>query len=343
MHARRTKPFFGSFGTKADCILFVSSSGHCTLDCSYCLFNPIAKHEASLQLGDLEHLLDQVDGKCALAFTGKGDFFAGYRKNDELLARLLDKDVEIGLDINGVMIHEFPNLSADKLEKIVHINLTMHYSQLVSKNAIRHWTNNARTIIEMERCETFLMNMIMSPKEEAIWADALDFYEKEIFPATGQPIALIRDVHNLDNSFDQRIDALRLKHRESVADIFQVDSGNPFCGHDCVSCPAGKEFFRVWNDGRVVGCSQISHLVDCGNVTLRTFEPKTIPYVCDQPRFYDCQLLGKLNRMRDVSTGDIIPARSGWSASQANQSNCRETPEPDVLSESAASALAGTK
>lgn len=310
MRVIRNKPISGNLDTNADVVFFVSSSGHCSLDCHYCIVNPIVKHKPSLSLPDIEYLLDSVSGKCALAFSGKGDFFAGYRKNDEFLSRLLERDVDIGLDINGVMINEFPALSDAKLEKIIHINLTMHYAQLVNKNALRPWVNNARIIIQKERCQTFFMGTILSPKEEPIWDEALAFYEKEIFSETGQPIALIRDVLNWDSSFEGRLEILRSKYSNIVADTLQADFSQVFPANSDVLCPAGKAFFRIWNDGRIGGCPYVGELVDCGNAKMRTFSPRKMLYQCNQPRYCECELIGKLGRMQDANTGDFVTANS---------------------------------
>jgi len=121
-------------------LFFVSSSGHCSLDCSYCVATPVVKHKPSLVYDDFKFLLEHFAGKVFFIFSGKGDFFAGYKKNDRLLECLLKhENLSMALDINGVMIHEFGVLSAIQLQKIRHINLSMHYSQLVANNALLAW------------------------------------------------------------------------------------------------------------------------------------------------------------------------------------------------------------
>ncbi|HDN27060.1 MAG TPA: radical SAM protein [Thioploca sp.] len=181
--------------TYAEYIVFVSSSGHCSLDCSYCIVNPIVKHQPTLTFEDIEYFLDKVQKKTALIFSGKGDFFAGYKKNEKQLARLLERDVEIGLDINGVMIHEFAELTDQQLNKIRHINLTMHYRQLIDKNALDVWRKNALILIGKKGHDNFMLGTILSPPESHLWEEALRFFEQAIFEPVGQKIVLIKDVN----------------------------------------------------------------------------------------------------------------------------------------------------
>jgi MoaA/NifB/PqqE/SkfB family radical SAM enzyme len=284
--------------SNADFIFFMSSSGHCSLDCSYCIVNPIVKHQPSLTLQDIEYLLDSVGGKSAIAFSGKGDFFAGYRKGDKLLSRLLDREVDVGLDINGVMIHEFPDLSDEKLNKIRHINLTLHYVQIKNKNALKVWEQNAKLLIRKQRCHTFLMGTILSPHDVELWEEALRFYDHHVFQETGMRITLIRDVLNWESRFEERLESLRNKFDYLVAETRHVDFSQMFKMTDEVICPAGKAFFRVWNDGRIEGCPYIGELSDCGNAMARTFAPRETFFRCSQPKYCDCNLIGRLGKMQ---------------------------------------------
>jgi MoaA/NifB/PqqE/SkfB family radical SAM enzyme len=148
--------------TDANTIFFISSSGHCNLDCEYCIINPIVKHRPSLNFDDISYLLDSVEGKSALLFSGKGDFFAGYKKNDRLLSKILERDVDVGLDINGVIIHEFAELTDAQVGKVMHINLSMHYTQIKRKHALSTWAANANLIFQRWNWPSMLMNMILS-------------------------------------------------------------------------------------------------------------------------------------------------------------------------------------
>ncbi|MDQ5910639.1 MAG: Radical core protein [Pseudomonadota bacterium] len=288
--------------TDADFIFFMSSSGHCSLDCTYCIINPIVKHQLSLTIADINYLLDTVGGKSALLFSGKGDFFTGYRKGENLLSNLLERNVDVALDINGVIIQEFPSLPDHKVEKIKHINLTMHYTQILNKNALSIWKENAKTLIKRQKWESFLMNTIMSPAEEDFWEEALSFYEENIFKETGQSIVLIRDTLNWEPSFEAKLDSLRNQFSYLVSETREVNFAKMFEDGSDVLCPAGKEYFRVWNDGKIEGCPYISELTDCGNAKIRTFSPRKSLFRCNQPRYCDCSHIKRLGKMRDSNS-----------------------------------------
>jgi MoaA/NifB/PqqE/SkfB family radical SAM enzyme len=296
--------------TDADYIFFMSSSGHCNFDCSYCIVNPIVKHEPSLTVDDINFLLDSVGGKSALIFSGKGDFFAGYKKGDELLSRLLERNVDVGLDINGVIIHEFPRLTDEQVGKIKAINLSMHYTEIVRKNASSVWERNAKLIIGRRNWEFFLLNVIMSPAEHEIWDEALSFYDKRIFRKTGQKITLTRDTLSWDPSSEERLQALSRRFAHLVSETREVDFANSFRGIDSVHCPAGMEYFRIWNDGRIQGCPYIGELSDLGNAKQRTFSPRATLFHCNQPKFCDCHHIQAVGKMRSVAEAMEAPSCS---------------------------------
>ena len=50
-------------------IYFVSSSGHCNLDCSYCVIQPVVKHQPSLNYDDLAFVLERTPGKVFFIFS----------------------------------------------------------------------------------------------------------------------------------------------------------------------------------------------------------------------------------------------------------------------------------
>ena len=93
--------------TSAEIFIFASSSGNCTLKCPYCIVDPIAHLEPSLNYADFEFLIKTFNKKILFGLTGKGDFFASYKSSEKLLLKLLSEDVEIVLEINGVFIHEY--------------------------------------------------------------------------------------------------------------------------------------------------------------------------------------------------------------------------------------------
>ena len=289
--------------TDADYIFFASSSGHCSLDCQYCIIDPIVKHQPTLNWDDFAYLFEQINYKKAgFIFSGTGDFFAGYKKQEKLLQRLLEQDVDIGLDINGVMIHEFAELTAEQLAKILHINLTLHYQQLINKNALSVWEKNALLLIEKKGKDNFVLGTILSPLESALWEDTLAFFEKAIFTKTQQKIVLIRDVRLPFEAIDEaRLQTLQQKFAHLIDETREEDFAAPFQGHDTVLCPAGHKYFRLWHDGKVQGCPYIRELMECGNLKTRHFQPKTAYFQCHQPKECDCYVIAQLGKMQYVS------------------------------------------
>jgi hypothetical protein len=291
--------------TDCEYVFFVSSSGHCSLDCTYCIVNPVVKHQPTLDYEDFAFLLGQVRGGAFLILSGKGDFFAGYKKHERLLERLLAHDVEIALDINGVMIHEFPDLDEGRLRKIRAVNLTMHYTQLLARKALAAWARNARTLIERLGGERFLSGFILSPAERTFWREGIEFYEREVFALTGQPLVLIKDVNRpFTASQEAEAGALAQRYGHVIEEVHQEDFAQRFARFEQVSCPAGSRYFRVWNDGRVEGCPYVGALADCGNLKARVFKPRSGPFRCGQARYCDCNNIALAGKM-------VFPDSSG--------------------------------
>lgn len=283
--------------TDCEVIFFVSSSGHCTLDCPYCIIDPIAKREPSLNYGDIEFLLETFQKKTFLSFSGKGDFFAGYKKSEKLLASLLDREVEIALDINGVLVQEFPELSDTHLAKIRFINLTMHYQQIREKNLRKPWAGNARMLIERKGDE-MLLGTIVSPLLMDSWEEALLFYDTEIFKKTGKKIVLIKDINRtFSKEEEDYLVSLNERFADIVERVHQEDFAEIFQSYNHVLCPAGGSYFRVWNNGGLQGCPNIPELSQCGNVKERKIVIRDGLFCCSQAIYCDCNIIEGLGKM----------------------------------------------
>lgn len=287
--------------TSCRSVVFASASGHCTFDCQYCIINPIAKHQPSLNFQDFRFLVERLGGRVFIALSGVGDFMVSYRRSDRLLERLLGLDVEVALDTNGAVLQEFPELAPSKLDKIRHINLTMHFHQIQQKQLGTRWSANALTLLE-RRFEQTQPDYILSPLLRAEWEEAVGFYAQSIFAATQKPLLLVRDINQAFTDDDEaRIAALRARFGAVIGDEHQEDFAERFADRPEVLCPAGVRYFRVWNDGRVAGCPNlpdVPELMDCGNIKERRLLIRPEAFRCRSPSFCDCNVIDALGLMR---------------------------------------------
>lgn len=289
------------FQTDCDVIFFVSSSGHCNFSCRYCIIDPIAKNRPSLDYQDVKFLLETFDNKKAfLAFSGLGDFFSGYRKTERFLSNVLEHHVEIVLDINGSILNEFPELSDDKRSKIRAVNLTMHYHQIKEKGILSKWSENARTVLEMNS-DIVTPDYVLSPPLRDEWIEAVTYYEREVFARTGKKMLVVRDINRAFNQEDEEI-LNRISHTFAhvISGQHQEDFAGIFAGKEEVICPAGKAYFRIWNDGRVQGCPnlpEVAELSTNGNIKERNLRINADAFFCTTPRFCDCHVIEGLGKM----------------------------------------------
>jgi len=292
---------------KTDCelVFFVSSSGHCTFDCQYCIVNPIVKHQPSLNYSDFVYLLDYFDNqKAFIALSGKGDFFASYPRSERLLARLLDHNVEIALDTNASILQDFKELNTEKMEKIRYINLTMHYQQIKGKKLQSRWIENTQFFLE-KRYEQVHPDYIMSPLLQDEWDEALSFYKQNIFDKTDKKVLMVRDINQpFSSESEQYFQQLADKYDDMIAGKHQEDFSKTFT-EERVLCPAGHKFFRIWNDGQVQGCPNlpdVKELYDNGNLKQRNLQVRQNYFVCSTPNFCDCHVIGDLGMMKFVES-----------------------------------------
>lgn len=297
--------------TTCETVVFCSSAGHCQLDCEYCIIHPVVKREPSIVYEDLRFFLDAVGTRVFFIFSGKGDFFAGYPKRDRFLERLLDHDVEVALDVNGVLLNEYPELPPEKLAKIRAINLTLHYKQLKDKRVEKVWEANALKVLEKHRGE-LILGTILSPLLSDLWEEGLAFYRDTVFAATGRKIWMIRDC---DRPYDAAQEALFSTLLERFAGMVEKehrdDFSGAFAGREAVLCPAGRDYFRIWNDGRVQGCPWVADLADLGNVKERRLARRDGPFRCTTARFCDCYDIHQLGKMGYEEASEALPAHPG--------------------------------
>lgn len=138
----------------------------------------------------------------------------------------------------------------------------------------------------------------MSPLDIQVWQEALRFYEQSVFHDTGQRIALIRDTLNWQEQFEEELSALHQEFSYLIAETRTVDFASMFEEHQRVLCPAGKEYFRIWNDGSVQGCPMVGELSNLGNIKERSFTPRNALFECTQPRHCDCHHISSQGKMR---------------------------------------------
>lgn len=290
--------------TDCEVVVFASTSGHCTFDCDYCIVNPIAKRLPSVNYEDLRYLIDHFGLKTFFAFSGLGDFFVSYARSQRLLEQLLACDVEVALDTNGAVVQEFGELGPSELEKIRYINLTMHFHQIRAKHYLRRWPENARLYIERRYAEVH-PDYILSPPLSHEWEEAIDYYAENVFRHTGKRLLLVRDINRaFDDAVEERIERLFAAYRDVVAGTHQEDFAALFEDRPRVLCPAGRRYFRLWNDGRLQGCPnlpQVLELFDCGNVKERSLRIRATDFACSTPRYCDCHVIDGLGKMATAS------------------------------------------
>ena len=287
--------------TDAELVFFVNSSGHCTFDCSYCIINPIAKKQASINYEDIRFLLESMGNRKAfLAFSGVGDFFAGYARNDRFLDRILDHDIEVALDINGAIIQEFADLSEQKVARIKYINLTMHYHEIRVRRSFDQWSRNAKCLIG-RRYEEIHPDYIVTPAYRDEWEEALRFYRDQVYAETGKPLVLVRDINRpLSEEEESQLQELGRQFGEMIGGLHKEDFAAVFEGRPEVLCPAGQKYFRIWNDGRVQGCPNlpdVASVSDNGNLKERRLRVNDAPFLCSMAKFCDCNIIENLGRM----------------------------------------------
>lgn len=288
--------------TEARLLLFVESSARCSLACDYCINAARPMTGPSMSLADLEFLAGLAGGgRVLLGLSGKGDFFSGYRPSDRVLDRLLDHDVEVLLDINGVVVHELPELPDEKLRRIRFVNLTLHHRELARKGLLATWTRNALRLLERRaRHDLFVINSVVLPGDYAGWEATIRFFADAIHAPTGARLALLTDLRRRFRPYDLlRLKALSARFPGVVESVTREDYTGTFGGAASVLCPAGHTAFMVRDDGTIHGCHYVPELAGSfGNVFERRFSPRAEDFDCAACTYCECAYFAMMGRVR---------------------------------------------
>jgi hypothetical protein len=306
-----------------DNLFFMSSSGHCGLTCPYCLINPVAKNESSLNRDDFAYLFNVFKNKKnGFIFSGKGDFFASYQKKDKLFSFILDHDVEVMLDINAQFIQECRELTPDQLGKIKQINITMHYHQLKEKKILNDWAENVKFLYKIKP-EIITINTVMSPPLVQIWEEALAFYKDHVFEKIGKNLLLICDVHVTRNAafpeekekyLRELLDQFPFTYMLGAPEVMNTNFIEPVKPKKPTLCPASQRYFRVWNDGTVQGCIPNEKIASLGNIKNRDISVNKKPVKCSDTHHCDCGWALSLPDLIEMSWWGKVKSKieNGW-------------------------------
>lgn len=186
-------PFKSEFKT-----VRVNSSGVCNLNCSYCFTNS-SKKKLAMTNKEVDFLFRVLGEKIFFIFTGVGDFFAGYAKQQRFLQNVLEKDSRVLLDSNGVVLHEFPELTDEQMNRIIFYDVSCHYSTMKRQNVLEKWAENAEIIASRMHKSRYIFKAIFALPEMELWPEILKFYSEQVYPKTGQPLNITLD------EFDERM------------------------------------------------------------------------------------------------------------------------------------------
>ncbi|HEX8947523.1 MAG TPA: SPASM domain-containing protein [Dissulfurispiraceae bacterium] len=270
-------------------VFFAVSSGLCNLSCPYCITNRPRLREY-LDKDDFAFIFEYFGENIYFGFSGLGDFFCGYSRKDQLLRYLLQHDVMLFLDINGVEIHELGDPDLEHRERIGKINVSYHYGTMKKQKLVGRWVDSIRKI--QEHTFNYDLKMVCSPLEKDIIEEALLFYRKEVQPITNQKLILAPD--GLFDLKSQMEDISRTLER--YGDVIDF-SGEEAMYREKVlppaaalPCPAGSRYFRVFHNGNVIPCELFGTRmhVSLGNVKKKQMSAFRKDVLCNYSGFCDC-------------------------------------------------------
>jgi hypothetical protein len=268
-------------------VFFVTSSGLCNLNCSYCITGRPRIH-SSLGLEDFTFLFDYFGDNIYFIFSGLGDFFCGYSADELLLKFLLGHNVNIFLDINGVDIKELGDPDLPGKEKIDMINVSYHYNTMKNQRLLDRWAESVRKI-QANRYK-YDIKMVAAPAERDIWNEAVLFYKKEIQPITRQKLCIVPDGLTDLASQCEGLNQLAAKFQEAVffsgrGAMYKERPDDAASDH---SCPAGSRYFRLLHTGDIIPC-ELFYPQPLGNLKQKTLSVFRKDVACSYTGFCDCQ------------------------------------------------------
>jgi MoaA/NifB/PqqE/SkfB family radical SAM enzyme len=116
-----------------------------------------------------------------------------------------------------------------------------------------------------------------------------------VYSKTGRQLLLVRDVNRpLSDEDERHLAELAGRFAHCVKGLHRENFAEPFAGRPEVLCPAGRSYFRIWNDGRVQGCPNlpgVESLSDNGNLKERRLRVNAEAFRCSMARFCDCAII----------------------------------------------------
>ncbi len=252
-------------------VFYVNTTGVCSLACSYCFTNE-AKQHSSLDRSDFDFLFSYYGENIYFVFTGVGDFFAGYKKSDELLRHVLSHDVQVYLDFNGVLIHELPDLDATQRDRLGRLDISYHYAAMKKRGTLDRWLENIVRISKRFQPEKYDIKAIVALAEMDLWSEMLLFYKKFAHPFTRAPLRLVLDQYDpLLRDEQVRAEVTRVLAAvpgpfllpAGMENNFRIQTNDYYRGEEASACLAGQRYFKVDCLGHILPCTEIWSRTHC--------------------------------------------------------------------------------
>jgi MoaA/NifB/PqqE/SkfB family radical SAM enzyme len=253
----------------------VNVAGKCNLKCGYCYIKQ--RVPVHIDKSDFKFIFDKFGENIHFVFGGIGDFFCGYAKEDRLLEYILSRDVTIFFDINGVWLHELPEIPDSDLKKILFIDISYHYSAMKRAGLIRDWIKSVRTIARLFPEERYVVKMILSLKDMDFWDEAISVFNKMVYPYTKQKLLIHLDAYDeqmRQADIYKRVISILKNFKNIVVPgtleiVNSAAAGYFGCGQR--ECPGGNRIMKIENTGQVKVCNHTwsRGMFDLGNIKKR--------------------------------------------------------------------------